>query len=66
MRLYKTSAHREDDAAATRWSTSKDGAAHDRAELTKAGYKRGDMGTEEIDFTPTKVGTVEMLNKYAY
>lgn len=64
MRIYKTTGKNSTDRAVA-WSSSKDDAATDRRAMTDAGFKRAEIDTKEIDFIPTKVGTLEMLNENA-
>lgn len=47
-----------------RFASSLDGAATARRELTKQGYKREELTTEEIEVQPTKAGILDALNKH--
>jgi hypothetical protein len=62
MRIYKTIG-KNSTKRHVAWSGSKDDAATNRRSMTNAGFKRAEIKTEEIDFVPTKTGTLEMLNE---
>lgn len=64
MRIYKTTAINQ-AGKQTKWATSLDGAASNRSELTKAGYRRDEVKTEPVEYQSTKAGTIDMLNTHA-
>jgi hypothetical protein len=65
MKLYKqTVVFKNDDGAhtETRWSGSQADASAQRSAWTKAGAKRADITTEEVDVPTDKKGLLAFLN----
>lgn len=64
MKLQKITANNSGIGRQRRFASSLDGAATARRELTKQGYKREDLKTEEIEVSPTKAGILAALNEH--